>query len=174
MSQEAAPTPPPNAGLAGLIQRRGFRQFVKFCIVGTGSTFIHQGVLYVVLIGLKRLFAPELLPTEDPGFALVLPAATIGFLGGVTNGYLWNRRWTFRSQAAQRGVQYAKFVAVNTIGLGLNLGILSIVKPALAVGLVNWVPSQVHNPRTILASLIATGFVVFWNFLASKYWTFAD
>jgi putative flippase GtrA len=52
--------------------------------------------------------------------------------------------------------------------------ILTLVSHAVPSALVEWVRSHSHldDPAGIVGKIVATGVVVFWNFLASKYWTF--
>ena len=130
-------------------------QFVKFCIVGASSFAIDLGVAillhYYVHIPL-------------------IPAKTISFTLAVTNGFYWNRRWTFAAVPGRRQRdQYAMFFAVNIVGWLLNVGIVTVV-----IGLVTGIWIDQHPKKTLLvaATLVATVFVVFWNFFANRLWTF--
>jgi hypothetical protein len=40
----------------------------------------------------------------------------LAFLCGVTNGYVWNSRWTFRESQRDARKQAPKFLATNTVG----------------------------------------------------------
>jgi putative flippase GtrA len=96
-------------------------------------------------------------------------AAFIGFAFAVTNGYIWNSRWTFpRVDALRRHQQYVRFVLVNVVGLVLNQIILFVVNNLLTAGR----PEAEKGWEPLIAFGIATGIVVFWNFLANKHWTF--
>jgi len=156
-----------------LWRSRGFRQFVKFCIVGASSTAVDVGVLIVLLNVFSRLFSAGPLSASEPEWQGRISIA-ISFLCGVTNGFFWNRRWTFRAQDGGPARQYVKFCLVNLVGLGLNLGIVSLLFGVIPRALVAATPAFIANPRTVIAKLAAITVVVFWNFLASKYWTFAD
>jgi putative flippase GtrA len=133
------------------------RQLIKFCLVGASSTIINQGILALLL-----RIAPKL-----PWWA----SLTVGFLFGVTNGFYWNRRWTFQAQnqgSSKR--QFPKFVATNLIGLLLNL---LITKGFLVLFTGKVAHTANPDPNTIqLASLCAIPLVVVWNFTASRLWTF--
>src|SRR5437667_7031517 len=97
----------------GLMQRPGLRQFVKFCIIGASSTLIDVGISYSLIYGLGM----------NPTLAKM-----ISFLFGVTNGFIWNSRWTFRGMGSgPRHEMYVKFVLVNVVGLILNLTIFKSV-----------------------------------------------
>ncbi len=145
-----------------LTQRRGVRQFVKFGIVGASSTVINLSVLYLMLTLLH-------------GHRYI--SATIAFLVSVSNGYYWNKRWTFKeAQAKAVHTQFTQFLLVNLIGLGLDLLIIRLISVPLE--------HQIHHLRASLpahtvekaavigAQLVATAVIVFWNFFANRFWTF--
>src|SRR5271166_4452343 len=56
-------------------------QFVKFGIIGVSNTLLTFAVYTLLLKGFGVWY---------------LAASAIGFVVGATNGFLWNRRWTFR------------------------------------------------------------------------------
>jgi putative flippase GtrA len=143
-----------------LLQRRGVRQLVKFCLVGATSTFIDKRTLWFLLNdGMPR----------SPWWI----SATISFCLAVTNGFIWNSRWTFRSPAAARstGAQYGMFFGTNVIGLVLNLGLTNLILVLFADHL-PYIGGNAHASDVLVASLLAVPVVVLWNFAASKYWTF--
>jgi putative flippase GtrA len=87
-----------------------------------------------------------------------LPANVLSYSAGIANNYYWNRRWTFSYRRA-RGwfTQLFQFAAVSMVGLGLN----SL--------LVIWLEDLCG---LFLAKLLATGFVLLWNYNANRLWTF--
>jgi len=131
------------------------KRFIKFCIVGSSSMVIDLGLL-TLLVELAHL-SPYI-------------ARTISFCVAVTNGYYWNRRWTFADAPKKRiRHQYTQFVLVNIVGLAINLGVMR-----LGIGLMHLyfrgaLPHFYYLPPTIAAVAVS----VFWNFLANKYWTFS-
>lgn len=138
--------------IAGQLKRKGIRQFIKFCIVGTSSTLIDFSVANI---------AYYLLSVRPAALASVM-----GFCVAVCNGYFWNSRWTFRDR--EKGPvheEFLKFVLVNIIGAALNYSIVSLV---LLFDKSDPHPKLVFNG----AKLLATGIVVFWNFYANRHWTF--
>ncbi len=147
-------TPPnPFAGKAALHQRRGVRQLVKFALVGATSTAINFAVLNLMLIVLHQ-----------GKYASVVAA----FLVSVVNGYIWNKRWTFReAQAKAVHTQFVQFLLVNLVGLGLNLLIIRLISGPLET---DFRLSMVI--ATNVAELFATAVVVMWNFTANRLWTF--
>jgi putative flippase GtrA len=164
----AAETPIPTyTGAAALLRRNGLRQFVKFCIVGASSTLIDFGI-YLSLIELLHI--QSLLGSMQGGRIL---AQCCSFVFAVTNGFIWNSRWTFRHLDREGMHQrYFKFVVTNLIGLGLNLGILTLVSHNVPPALQSYLDAHLHDPAGFVGKLAAVFVVVFWNFSASKYWTF--
>jgi putative flippase GtrA len=169
---------PANVRTKGSILRHsGVQQFAKFCIVGASSTVISLSifsllvyhfhldqVLHSALAGTPRI--QQFVDTYD---LYVQVAAFIGFTFAVTNGYIWNSRWTFpRTDSVKRHQQYVRFVLVNVVGLILNQIILFVVNNMLTAGR----PAAEKGWEPLIAFGIATGIVVFWNFLANKHWTF--
>lgn len=127
-------------------QRRGVRQFIKFAIVGFSSTILDWG-LYFILTRYFLLF--------------YLSAKALSFVLGVINSYVWNRRWTFRSKEPKKFHQFSKFLVVASVGLGINTLIMFIVV------------SQLHL-SDIIGLLLSSIFVMSWNFLVNKFWTFRE
>lgn len=163
-----------------VIQRRGVRQFVKFCIVGGLSTVIDLGLhgllMFKVTIGGEllshivgqwsfHLFHPGVMPAEKDlydwafGILKILPVCL-----AIYNSFYWNRKWTFRvlgKEALHR--QVVKFYTVALIGMVLNVVISTSVNNAV-VGhaLASWAKG----------SIVAMVVVSFWNFFGQKLWTF--
>lgn len=120
-------------------------KFLKFCVVGVSGTVIDFGLTWLC----KEIF-------KIPKFL----ANAIGFVVAATNNYILNRIWTWGSTNEQIGIEYTKFFFVSLIGLGLNTLILYIFNEKIKM---NFYVSKV----------IATGFVMLWNFFANNYFTFA-
>src|SRR6266566_5098561 len=81
------------ADASALLRRTGTRQLVKFCFVGASSTLIDKGILWLLLSVTPR----------TPWWI----SASMSFCLAVTNGFVWNRRWTFlaRSGAVRHAVE---------------------------------------------------------------------
>ncbi len=141
-----------------LLQRRGVRQLVKFSLVGATSTVIDKLTLWLLLRALPAV----------PWWM----SATVSFSLAVTNGFVWNRRWTFRARGVGSAhAQYWMFLAANVVGLVLNLSITKVFLIAFT-GQLRHIAGNPRTDRILVASLAAVPCVVFWNFAASKYWTF--
>jgi putative flippase GtrA len=151
-----------------LIQRRGLRQFVKFCIVGASSTAVDFAIFYLLV---EVLHIGQYFASRELSLALAVSAS---FGVAVTNGFLWNSRWTFR-QTDPEGTRrrYIQFVATNLVGLGLNLSIILIIARTAPPALVALLSPYLHkDPAAFIGKAVATLIVVFWNFTVNKYWTF--
>src|SRR5271167_3801876 len=85
-----------------------FVQFVKFGIVGVSNTLITFAVYTLLLKGFGVWY---------------LAASAIGFVVGAVNGFLWNRRWTFREHVGD-ALTPVRWAIVQSCGLGLNEGLL--------------------------------------------------
>jgi putative flippase GtrA len=144
---------------ADILQRRTVRQFVKFCMVGFSSMAID------ILISYNLVYRLHMNPTL---------AKTISFLFAVTNGFLWNSRWTFRGLGSGRKHEmYMKFILVNCVGLVLNLCIFKIVLMPFSNG--RFIGQGIPAKEVFaLATGCAVVCVAMWNFFANKKWTFSD
>ena len=130
--------------LERLYRRRGFRQFVKFAIVGSSGLIVNLA-----------LFTLMQKTTELP----IWVDFSAGFmLGGVSN-YFLNRVWTFRS-SGHAGKEAASFLLVSLVALLIGDLIVYLLETRAGY----------HHHHTVW--LISTLAGVVWNFFANKYWTF--
>lgn len=120
------------------------RQFSTFVVIG----FINTTISFITYALLTRV------GHQDP-----LVANALAFIVAVTVSFILNRRYTFRGSVGRLHRQYAQFMTVNLIALGLSELIIAALHKGLGV----------HD---ILAYFIAVGIVLFWNFGANRYWTF--
>jgi len=139
-------------------------RFGKFLIVGVLNTLID--------FGLMNLF------TAVFGWSLVLSQA-LSFTIAVINSYFLNRKWIYPDTTEKSiATQFTKFVVINLAGLGLR---------SLTIDpLDQWLFSQIRargiqllslSPTTIshnLALLIIIPITLILNFVANRFWTFAD
>lgn len=126
-----------------LRQRSNWAQLAKFCAVGA-SGYIVNLLVYVALL--------------DGANLQYRLAATGSFLVAVTNNYLWNRLWTFRSDRGHFGHQGLRFLVVSAIVYVGNLVILTLLVE-LGAG-------------KIVAQAIAIVLVTPANFIGNKLWSF--
>ena len=133
-------------------------KFVKFGIVGASGMVVDFGVLYLMrnVAGLPDLWAN-----------------TISFTAAATSNYFLNRIWTFRSHEKQVGVEYAKFLLVSVIGLGINNGVLllsSLLWPELYNGSISLLGKNIEI--FYLFKLLAIAITTLWNFFGNMLFTF--
>ena len=141
---------------AGLIQRPGVRQFIKFCIIGLSSAIIDISISSTLIFHFSA----------NPTWAKI-----VSFLFAVTNGFIWNSRWTFKSMGSGRRHElYVKFLLVNCVGLFLNVFIFNVILFLLTGQFL--APGKPERLHFVLATVITIGCVSTWNFLANKKWTF--
>jgi putative flippase GtrA len=145
-----------------LTQKRGFRQLIKFAIVGASSTVINLAVLYLML---RLLHGHRYISTS------------VAFLVSVVNGYHWNRTWTFKAALVKAvHTQFAQFALVNLVGYALDLLVIYLASVPLEHQLhlveASWSPAKIERVAVLAAQLIATAVIVFWNFFANRLWTF--
>jgi putative flippase GtrA len=109
----------------------------------------------------------------------LVAAGTISFIAAVLNNYLWNRYWTYPdSRSKQAFRQLGEFSIISVIGLAIRIPILKIGEP-LMVKILHQMPATFAplKPEYIAKNLVlafAIVVVMFWNFFANRYWTYAD
>ena len=118
-------------------------QFVKFGIVGVSNTVLTL-LVYTLLLKVFGVW--------------YLAASAIGFILGATNGFLLNRRWTFREHVGD-ALTPVRWAIVQTCGLGLNLGLVYAFVDGLGMDkLVGQIPT------TVIVTVL--------TFAANRAWTF--
>jgi putative flippase GtrA len=118
-------------------------QFVKFGTVGVSNTLL----TFLVYTLLLKVFG-----------VWYLAASAIGFLVGAVNGFLLNRRWTFKEHVGD-ALTPVRWGVVQGCGLGLNEGILYLLVDGA------------HLDK-LLSQAFATGVVTVLTFLVNRAWTF--
>jgi putative flippase GtrA len=121
------------------------RQFAAFFGVGLVAAIVHYGLLISLVEGYRM----------DP-----VPAALAGYVAGGVVSYLLNRRHTYASDRPHVEATW-RFAIVAVIGFGLTWAGMAILVRGLAM-------------PYLAAQLVTTGIVLFWSFLAHKFWTFRE
>ena len=118
-------------------------QFIKFGIVGVSNTLLTL-VVYTVLLKVFGVW--------------YLAASAIGFIAGATNGFLLNRRWTFRDHVGD-ALTPVRWAIVQGAGLAIDELMLYVL---------------VHDAKLdkLLAQVCATAFVTVTTFFVNRAWTF--
>ncbi|MFA6227937.1 MAG: GtrA family protein [Patescibacteria group bacterium] len=130
--------------LLPLFKRSLFRQFIKFCLVGTSNFFVDLGVYWLM----TRLFGLH-----------YLIASVISFSVAVTWSFEFNRKWTFRHHNNNLKRQYVKFFIANIVSLSLNLSLLSLL-------------IELAHVPDLWAKTLSALIVAIFNFSLNRFWTF--
>ena len=118
--------------------------YINYFLIAGFCSLIDIGVLYVL--------------TDWIG-VFYLVSATLSFIAAQILNYCLNKTLNFRDKSNKIGIQLAMFVAVNTLGLGISLGILAFLVEVAGL----W-----YIPARIVAMLITFNF----NYFIHKRYTF--
>jgi putative flippase GtrA len=118
-------------------------QFVKFGIVGVSNTLL----AFTVYILLVKVFG-----------VWYIAASAIGFAVGAVNGFLLNRRWTFREHVGD-ALTPVRWCVVQGCGLLANLGLVFLFVDDVRLD-------------KLVGQAFATAIVVVLTFFANRAWTF--
>jgi putative flippase GtrA len=138
------------AAFSGTSSSREMERFSHFLAVGSVGTLLDFSLLTLLkLAGLPTLFANSL-----------------SFVIGLANNFMCNQLWTFGdSVEPEWRMQLAKFMSISFVALVLNNAIVLLFEGPL--GTMMGHPAWGYLP----AKVIATGAVLFWNYLANHAWT---
>jgi len=145
-------------------------RFFRFAIVGAFGAVVDFGI-YNILV--NSFFFPVVL------------AGIISFLTAVASNFTWNRFWTYpdsRTKPLLR--QGLEFLVINAMGLLIRVPILAYIDTPMRRLFANLLQythlagrSPLLNANTLgdnITLAIAVVIVMFWNFFANRYWTYAD
>jgi putative flippase GtrA len=141
--ESGQPRLPAPGGLAGRLNAQVVVQLVKFGIVGVSNTLLSLAV-YTVLLKVFGVW--------------YLAASAIGFAVGAVNGFLLNRKWTFKEHVGDRSTP-VKWGIVQTCGLGVDEVLLYVLVH-------DW-----HLDK-LVAQVCATAVVTVTTFFVNRAWTF--
>jgi putative flippase GtrA len=131
-------------------------QFSKFVIVGIINTGIDFAILNLLIF------------TTGKSSGIYYPIfKSISFTAAVINSYFMNKYWTFASHGNAKAGEFFKFLIVNLIGLGINVGAASYV--------VNVIGAPIGFSPVLWANIGAVSAVIitlFWNFFGMKVFVF--
>ncbi len=135
-----------------------FFQFYKFVLIGVLNTLLDLAILNALIT----------LTATSTGWQFSVFKG-ISFVAAIVNSYFWNKLWTFKISGGIRPVEFGKFLAISIVGLGMNVGVASL--------LVNVVgpPGELSEQLWAnIAALSAIGFSTIWNFLGYKILVFKN
>lgn len=122
-----------------------YLQFARYVVVGGAAFLVDFSALYLLtgLLGLHYLLA-----------------AAIAFILGLTVNYLLSCIWVFDRHTLQNpAAELIVFTIIGVVGLGFNEAIIWFV-----IEKVHW--------HYMIAKLISSSIVLFWNFGARRYLLF--
>jgi putative flippase GtrA len=117
------------------------RQFGKFLVVGVSNTALS----FLVYAGLVAVELPY------------IAAGAAGFAAGAVNGYVLNRRWTFR-RSDSTGAR-VRYLAVQAAGLAATSALL-------------WLLAGSERLGSFAGYLVTVPIVTVAMFVANRNWTF--
>jgi putative flippase GtrA len=138
-------------------------RFLRFMVVGTIGAVIDFGVFNLL--------------THVWGVSSVI-SSMISFTLAVCSNFLWNRYWTYPdSRSKHVAHQVIQFLVISFVGLGIRTPLFA------------WLEKWMINEFTVLnlklpfsptflghniSLAIVIVVVMFWNFFANRFWTYAD
>jgi putative flippase GtrA len=117
-------------------------ELVRYCVVGASGYVVNLAVF----------------STLD-GRLPYVPAFIAAFVVAATSNFVWNRWWTFRVNHGVPHLQYARFLSVSALALGIDLALLAALIEAAGM---------THLSAAAVAILLATPV----SFLGNKFWSF--
>ncbi|OGB73445.1 hypothetical protein A3K24_01105 [candidate division Kazan bacterium RIFCSPHIGHO2_01_FULL_44_14] len=115
------------------------RQFLRFATVGIVNTAIDIGLLNLFLYFHWQ----------------IILANTVAFLIAATNGFVWNKLWTFGDTEGNWKTQLPFYLVVVTVGVGISNTFIYIL-------------SIIFGWDVNLVKILSIGVIFLWNFLAPK------
>ncbi len=137
-------------------------QFVKFGLVGVSNTLISYGIemlFYYVIF--KNAVFPVIFGLS-PETVKVGIISIIAFVISVTNSYLWNNRYVFKTNS--KGLKLHLLAYAKTFLCYASTGLL--LSPVLKVLFTNW------GLPFAIASLLVYFITIPLNFIMNKFWAF--
>ena len=131
-----------------LMKRKGeMVRFLKFCAVGISGIFVNMGLLWAL--------------TELVGFPYLVSAA-FGIELSIISNFVLNDYFTFSDRRLPRVKSFLnrllKFNLVSLAGLGVNIGVLSLL-------------TEVFGVYYLLSNLCGIATATLWNYLLNTWWT---
>lgn len=138
-------------------------RFIRFAVVGTVGAMVDFGT-FNVLTSLVKVPA--------------VWSSVVSFTLAVISNFIWNRYWTYPdSRSKSLPHQVTQFLVVSIIGLGIRTPSFAFLEPHF-VGAFSTLSQSFGLPPAFVGHNLALAVVIvvimFWNFFANRYWTYAD
>jgi putative flippase GtrA len=150
------------------MSKRFFVQALKYGIVGVLNT-----LLTAIIIWLMMRFVFNLKGEQDATAEAISISNITGYIAGLINSFIWNRKWTFKSKKSWK-IDFLKFIGaflicyIPQLLLVMLLNSLAIL-PALQFDF----SGKVYMlTSAYICQLIGIVFYTLLNFLCNKYYTF--
>jgi putative flippase GtrA len=138
------------------MNRKFIVQAFRYGIVGVMNT-----LLTAVIIWLMMRIVFHVKGGQDASSTAVSVSNITGYIAGLINSFVWNRRWTFQSRKHWR-TDFLKFILAFLI---------CYIPQLLLVMLLN---SYVAGLSAYICQIIGIVFYTALNFLCNKYYTFNE
>ena len=126
------------------MDKKSFFQLIKFGMVGVMNTLV-DFIVYQLLVYFGLHYAA---------------AQCISYSCGLLNSYFFNSRWTFKETKKYTKQEFARFILVNLISLGISVLLLRLCYEVLGI------------TSDLVAKLIVTALVMVINFIGNKLFVF--
>lgn len=139
------------------------QRFLRFMVVGSVGAVVDFGTFNLLSAVFKI----------NP-----VVASVISFTLAVISNFVWNRYWTYPdSRSKPLSQQVVQFILISVIGLAIRTPLFAFLEKQsvqlfsriLAPGSISPVFIG-HNISLAIAIVV----IMFWNFLANRYWTYND
>lgn len=126
------------------MDKKSFFQLIKFGMVGVMNTLV-DFIVYQLLVYFGLHYAT---------------AQCISYSCGLLNSYFFNSRWTFKETKKYTKQEFARFILVNLVSLGISVLLLRLCYEVLGI------------TSDLVAKLIVTALVMVINFIGNKLFVF--
>ena len=126
-----------------IIEKSEIKKFIRFIIVGISNTIITLSVIFI----LSNLFKIDYRISN-----------IIGYFIGLINSFIWNKKWTFKTNNKFRK-EIVPFFTMFLISYSINLGIVIFFTEILLF-------------NTNICQIIGMFFYTITNYIGNRYWTF--
>lgn len=143
-------------------------QAVKYGIVGAINTLLTAIIIWVMMYGVFQVGKEEnVSPT------IITLSNITGYLVGLINSFVWNRKWTFQSKNSW-GKEFIKFTGAFLICYIPQLFLVNFLNTVIKGGDIRF--SIGNHPLEInhayICQLIGIVFYTSMNFILNKFYTF--